>query len=90
VFPAYGTIEEASPWFDHYWANRAWFDRHVERFLSTAHLAGLTPSEAADHLRRRPIRGPLDGRVPWWMARLRRALGRPDPDDDDIAEFGGI
>jgi hypothetical protein len=29
VFPAYGTIEEASPWFDHYWGDRAVFERRT-------------------------------------------------------------
>jgi hypothetical protein len=87
VFPAYETIEQASPWFDHYWANREWFERRIERFLSLAHVASLTPAEAGEQLRRQPIVGPLDGRVPWWLSRLRRIVGPPDPDDDDVPEF---
>lgn len=86
VFPAYGAVEEAAPWFDHYWANRPWFDRAVERFLGRALVEGLTPAEAADRLRRRPIVGPLDGRVPWWMARLRRLVAA-ECDDDDVFPF---
>jgi hypothetical protein len=88
VLPAYGTLEEAAPWFDHYWSNRDRFDRAIERFLSLAHLAGLTPADAAQRLKQRPIVGPLDGRVPWWMTRLRRLVAPPDPDDDDPSEFG--
>ena len=90
VFPAYGSVEEASPWFDHYWANRKSFDRAIERFLSVAGLAGLTTAEASERLKRRPIVGSLDGRVPWWVARLRRLVTRPDPDDDDVSEFDEV
>lgn len=84
VFPAYGPLEEAAPWFDHYWANRPWFDRAVERFLSRTLVEGLTPAEAAGLLRRAPIVGPLDGRMPWWKARLRRLMA-VESDDDDIS-----
>jgi len=90
VFPTYGPVEEAAPWFDHYWANREWFDRAIARFLSVTRLAGLTTSEASQRLRCRPIAGPPDGRVPWWVARLQRLVTRPDPDDDDVHEFGEL
>ena len=43
VLAAYAPIEEAAPWFDHYWGNRPWFGRAIERFLSRALLEGLTP-----------------------------------------------
>jgi len=82
VFPAYGTIEEASPWFDHYWANREWFDRAIERFLSDARLKELTVAGAAEHLKREPITGPLDGRLSWWRASLRRLVSRKGGHDD--------
>jgi hypothetical protein len=82
VFPAYGTIEEASPWFDHYWANREWFDRAIERFLSDARLKELTAAAAAERLKLEPITGPLDGRLPWWRARLQRLVSHPDGHDD--------
>jgi hypothetical protein len=82
VFPAYGTIEEASPWFDHYWANRDWFDRAIERFLSDARLKELTVTAAAERLKHEPIAGPLDGRVSWWRSRLQRLLVRPHGHDD--------
>jgi hypothetical protein len=88
VFPAYGTLAEAAPWFDHYWANRAWFDRRIERLLGDVLLGGVGPRAAAAHLRDHPIVGPLDGRRPWWMRRLQRLITRPEPDDDDISEFG--
>ncbi len=77
VFPAYGPLEEAAPWFDHYWANRPWFDRATERFLSRALMERWTPDAAAERLRRQPLEGPLDARVPWWMARLRRLFAGP-------------
>jgi hypothetical protein len=82
VFPAYGTIEEASPWFDHYWANREWFDRAIERFLSDARLKELTVAAAAERLKHEPITGPLDGRLPWWRARLQQLATRTDGHDD--------
>jgi hypothetical protein len=87
VFAAYAPIEPADPWFDHYWGNRPWFDRAIERFLSRALLGGLSPEAAADHLRTHPITGALDARVPWWRARLRRFISPTVPDDDDLAEF---
>ena len=82
VFPAYGTIEEASPWFDHYWANREWFDRAIERFLSDARLKELTAAAAAERLKQEPIIGPLDGRLSWWRASLRRLVSRTGGHDD--------
>ena len=86
VLAAYAPIEEAAPWFDHYWANRPWFNRAIERFLSRALLEGLTPLDAGDRLKKQPIVGPLDGRAPWWLARLRRIISPAVPDDDDIPE----
>ena len=86
VLAAYAPIEEASPWFDHYWANRPWFNRLAERFLSRALLEGLTPAAAGDRLKRQPLAGPLDARAPWWLARLRRIISPAVPNDDDISE----
>jgi hypothetical protein len=85
VFPAYGPIEEAAPWFDHYWANRPWFDRAAERFLSRALLEGQTPLDASQRLKHHPIVGELDARVPWWMTRLRGLVSAAECDDDDIS-----
>ena len=85
VLAAYAPIEEAAPWFDHYWANRPWFHRAAERFLSRALLEGLTPGQAADRLKREPIVGPLDARVPWWLARLRGLISPTAPDENDVA-----
>jgi hypothetical protein len=90
VFSAHGRIEEAAPWFDHYWANRRWFHVASERFLSRALLEGRTAADACELLRRRPIVGPLDGRAPWWLTRLRRVLSHTEPDDDDVSESGAI
>ena len=87
VFAAYGPIEEAAPWFDHYWANRPWFNLAIERFLSHALVEGLTPADACERLRRQPLVGPLDGRAPWWLTRLRRLIAPVEPDDDDVSEF---
>ncbi len=88
VFPAYGSIEAAAPWFDHYWdwTNRDRFDRAIERFLSLARLSGLTPAEASDQLRQRPIVVPLGPRAPWWAKPLRKLASRRDP-DDDVSRF---
>lgn len=89
VFPAYGPIETAAPWFDHYWysVTRDQLDRTIERFLSLARLGGLTPAEAREELRRRPIVGPPDRRAPWWDKPLRKLVTRKDP-DDDVSRFG--
>ena len=62
VFEARGRVEEAAPWIDHYWANRAFFSGAVERDLAEMLLSGLTPAGAAAQWRERPISGPLDGR----------------------------
>ena len=85
VFPAYGPVEEAAPWFDHYWANRGWFDRAVERFLSRALLEGWSPAAASERLRHHPIVGALDTRVPWWMTRVRRMVSPTESHDDDVS-----
>jgi hypothetical protein len=90
VFAAHGRIEEAAPWFDHYWANRPWFRVANARFLSRALLEGQTPIDARELLRRQPIVGPLDGRAPWWLTRLRRLLAQTEPDDDDVPESAAI
>src|SRR5579872_253689 len=79
AFPTYGPLEEAAPWFDHYWANRPWFDRAVERFLSRARLENLSVAEARERLARHPIVGTTDGPVSWWSRKLRRLLGAAEP-----------
>lgn len=86
VLAAYAPIEAAAPWFDHYWANRPWFNRVAERFLSRTLLEGLTPCEAADRLKAQPIVGELDARAPWWLTWLRRLIAPAVPNDDDIPE----
>ena len=87
VLAAYAPIEEAAPWFDHYWGNRPWFNQAAERFLSRALLEGLTPLAASERLKKLPIVGALDARAPWWLKRLRRLISPAVPDDDDIPEF---
>ena len=76
VLAAYAPIEPAAPYFDHYWANRPWFDAEIARFLSRALLEGLTPTAASDELKAHPIAGPLDGRTPSWLRRLRKMIER--------------
>jgi hypothetical protein len=81
VFPAYGPLRAASDCFIHYWANRAWFDRRIDRFLSTALMEQWTPRGAGEHLRERPIQGALDGRLSSWQRHVRQLL-RIEMDDD--------
>jgi hypothetical protein len=81
VFPAYGPVREAVDRFVHYWANRAWFDRRIARYLSATLIEGLSPRQAGARLRARPIEGPLDGRRPKWQKPVMRFL-RIDIDDD--------
>lgn len=81
VFPAYGPVRAASDCVVHYWANRAWFDRHIDRFLAEALLEGWTAADAAARLATRPIEGALDGRLSSWQRRVRKLL-RIQTDDD--------
>ena len=74
VLAEYAPLEAAEPWFDHYWANRLWYDAAIARFLSDVLLEGLTASAARDRLKAHPIVGALDGRVPWWFRRLRKMV----------------
>lgn len=76
VLAAYAPIEPAAPYFDHYWANRPWFDAEIARFLSRALLEGLTPAAASDELKAHPIVGVLDGRIPNWLRALRNVIDR--------------
>jgi len=86
VFPAYAPIEEARPWFDHYWGNRGWFDGAVAGFLGRARHGALSAADAAHELRHCPMVGPIDARVPWWRRRLNRVFARPASDNDEVAE----
>jgi len=86
VFPEYGPVVEAWPWFDHYWANRDGFGREIARFLDEVRRDHLGAEEAAERLGRSPIVAPLDARVPWWRRRLRRLMNASPIDDDHIPE----
>jgi hypothetical protein len=81
VFPAYGPVRAADDSFIHYWANRAWFDRRIERFLSAALIEGLTPAAAGARLRQTPLDGARDGRPRSWQRHVTRLL-RIEMDDD--------
>jgi hypothetical protein len=83
VFPAYGSVVEANRWIAHYWANRATFDRAIEKFLSRALLEQLDPERAAERLHRNPIMGALDARLPWWTRRLQRLLKFDNADAEE-------
>jgi hypothetical protein len=83
VFPAYGAVRGATDHFAHYWANRAWFDRRIDRFLGTVLMTGLTPDAARAQLRDQPIEGALDGRPSRWQRKLRAMLKIETDDDDD-------
>jgi hypothetical protein len=74
VFPAYGPVRDARDCFIHYWANRAWFDRRIDRFLASMRIEDVTPAVAAARLRERPIDGVLDGRLSSWQRRVRKLL----------------
>ena len=80
VFEAHGTIVEAAPWIDHYWANREFFSRAVEHEIVTLLMTAMTPREAAAHLRDHPISGPLDGRATGWRRIVKKMTesGRAD------------
>jgi hypothetical protein len=86
VFPAYGPIRAASDCFIHYWANRAWFDRRIDRFLAMALLHGLTARSAGEALRAQPIEGALDGRPSSWQRRVKRLFHLEM--DDDVERIG--
>ena len=85
VFEARGPIEEASPWIDHYWANRPFFSRAVEHDLATMLMSGMKPAEAAARWRDYPVTGPLDGRPTGWTrvaGRLAALIGASGHSDD--------
>ena len=85
VFEARGPIAEAAPWVDHYWANRMFFRRAVERELAAALLSGMSSAEAAARWREHPVSGPLDGRPSRRQRIARRIAGllgaSPQADD---------
>jgi hypothetical protein len=81
VFSAFGPVRAADDLFVHYWANRAWFDRRIDRFLGDALMQGLTPQLAGERLRHDPIRGKRDGRLPTWQRRVMRLLRIESHDD---------
>jgi hypothetical protein len=72
VFEARGTVEEASPWIDHYWANREYFSRAIEHELAALLMTGMKPHEVAARWREHPVNGPLDGRPTGWRKMARR------------------
>jgi hypothetical protein len=86
VFPAFGPLCAATEWFVHFWANRTWFDRRIDRFLSTALIEALSPEAAGARLRERPIEGALDGRLSSWQRRARKVLSIEMDDDADRIE----
>jgi hypothetical protein len=85
VFPAYGIVRAANDCFVHYWANRAWFDRRIDRFLSDVLLEGLTATAASARLHEHPIDGALDGRISSWQRRVGRFLRIKVDDDERIS-----
>ena len=85
VFEARGPVEEAAPWIDHYWGNRAYFSRAVEHDLVAMLMSGMKPAEAAARWRDYPVTGPLDARPTGWKRvadRLAALIGAPEPADD--------
>jgi hypothetical protein len=85
VFEARGSVEEAAPWIDHYWANRTFFSKAVETELTAMLSAGMKPAEAAMRWRDSPVTGLLDGRPKGWRRiarRISRWLGSARPVDD--------
>lgn len=85
VFEARGPIEEAEPWIDHYWANRTFFSRAVEREVAAMVTSGMKPAEAAAYWREHPVTGPLDGSRTGWQRiarRLAALVGSPGRFDD--------
>lgn len=84
VFEARGEIAAAAPWVDHYWANRPFFARAIERELATMLMLGMRAADAAARWREHPITGALDGRPTGWrrlagrLAALAGAGGRRD------------
>ncbi len=82
VFEARGTIEEAAPWIDHYWANRPFFLRAIEHELAIMLMSGMNARDAAAHWRDYPISGPLDGRPGRWRRFVTALFGGSGPHDD--------
>ena len=58
-----GRLREAQPWFMHYWGNKESYDVEIAARLARAKAQGLTPREAAETLRARPITLPAESRL---------------------------
>ena len=73
-----GRLREASGWFTHYWGNKQNYSAEIAVRLKDAKARGLTPREAAEELRARPITLPVEARpgkiekIRRWMLRARR------------------
>lgn len=57
-----GRLAEAREWITHYWGNKADFGREITARLADAARAGMTPTDVAEQLRRRPIALPAEAR----------------------------
>ena len=57
-----GRLAEACDWITHYWGNKAAFDPEITARLADAARAGMTPTDAAEQLRRQPIALPAEAR----------------------------
>lgn len=70
-----GRLREALPWFTHYWGNKGNYDVEIAARLGDAKRRCLTPLEAAEELRSRPIALPSEAR-PGKIEKVRRWIHR--------------
>lgn len=70
-----GRLREALPWFTHYWGNKENYEVEIGQRLEDAKQRGLTPLEAAQELRVRPIALPAESR-PGKIEKVRRWIHR--------------
>ena len=70
-----GRLQEAQPWFTHYWGNKARFEGEIARRLQDARAGGLSPLAAAGRLRTQPFALSAEER-PGKFEKLRRWLAR--------------
>lgn len=70
-----GRLREARPWFTHYWGNKGSYDAEIAARLADVKSRRLTPHEAAEALRARPIALPAEVR-PGKIEKVRRWFRR--------------
>ncbi len=74
---ATGRLIPAKEWLDHYWGNKPGYQTAITQQLSDMLIAGMSPAEAAELVRAKPIQLPVHVRRRRWHAWVARRLNLP-------------